>query len=266
MGYLLKTFFITIPTLGKQLSGKSALTQIILTYSLWWFVITRKFFKNNTDFLLQAEYCNTKLNIFLRYPMDIAVLREIFIDKEYEWTGNAEPNTIIDMGAHFGDTALYYHARFPDATIIAVEPSPENYERLVKNTKEIPKIIPVQAAVGKFDGVINLSLGASALGYSTLENTQSKASVEVKQVTLPTLLHQYSITKADIIKFDIEGAEFDVFNNPDIAMHSAVFIGEVHTDLVPGSSLQGFLSAFKGMHCDSTRISGKGRYLVKIQK
>ncbi len=266
MNYLLYTFFITIPKLGVELSGSRFLASVPRVIELWWFVITRKLFTYKKDFLFRCIYKNTTLKIYLRYPMDIAVLREIFIDKEYEWVGDTEPNTIIDLGAHFGDTALYYHARFPNATIIAVEPSPENYERLVKNAKDIPQIIPVQAAVGRSDGMINLSIGASALGYSTIENAQSKASVEVVQVTLPTLLLQHSITKADLIKFDIEGAEFDVFYDSLIPEMSNVFVGEVHTDLVPGVTLESFLSIFNGMKCDSTTISQKGRYIVRIQK
>lgn len=266
MFYLLYTFFITIPKLSIQLSPYGLMGSVITTVQLWWFVITRKMFKYRQDFLLHGRYKNTSFKVYLRYPMDIAVLREIFIDKEYEWVGNNEPKTIIDLGAHFGDTALYYHSRYPNATIIAVEPSPENYERLVKNTKDISQIIPVQAAVGKVDGIINLSLGTSALGYSILNPAYAKNSIKVTQVTLRTLLKNNSIEKADLIKFDIEGAEFDVFYDTSVTRLSNAFVGEVHTDLVPGSTLQNFFSAFEGMQCESTIISSKGRYVVQIQK
>lgn len=266
MFYLLYTFFITIPKLSIQLSPYGLMGSVITTVQLWWFVITRKTFQYRQDFLLHGRYKNTPFKVYLRYPMDIAVLREIFIDKEYEWVGNNEPKTIIDLGAHFGDTALYYHARYPEATIIAVEPSPENYERLVKNTKDISQIIPVQAAVGKVDGVINLSLGTSALGYSTLHQETSENSIQVSQVTLHTLLKNNSIEKADLIKFDIEGAEFDVFYDTSVTRLSKAFVGEVHTDLVPGSTLQNFFALFKAMKCESTTISAKGRYVVQIQE
>ncbi len=266
MYYLLYTFFITIPTLSIQISPYGSIGSVVTIIQLWWFVITRKIIKQRDDFLLHGRYKNTSFKVYLRYPMDIAVLREIFIDKEYEWVGDNEPKIIVDLGAHFGDTALYYHVRYPKATIIAVEPSPENYERLIKNTKDIPQIIPVQAAIGKVDGVINLSQGTSALGYSTLNQENVSNSIEVTQLMLNTLLKKYSIGKADLIKFDIEGAEFDVFYDATVAQLSTAFVGEVHTDLVPGSSLKNFFSVFEGMKCESETISAKGRYVVKIQK
>jgi FkbM family methyltransferase len=266
MRHLFTTFFLTIPRLARRLSGGGVFHRVLLTVSLWWFVVSRKLVKKLPDYAVTFYYLKTPFVLHLRYPMDIGVLREIYLDNEYDWMPVDEPKIIIDLGAHYGDTTLYYHIRFPQATIIAVEPSPENYARLVKNVRGIPSIIPIQAAVGDTNGVIDLEVGGSALGYSTVKTSEAGRTVSVPQITLATLLSERRIDKADLIKFDIEGAEFTAFATESARLLSRSFIGEVHTDLVPGSTLASFLERFAGMKSDSTVIAGRGRYLVRIHE
>lgn len=266
MKHVVNTFFNTIPRLGAKLSSGGIFGVATTTFYLWWFTVSRKLIKNLPDYPIQLWYLDQSFILYLRYPMDIGVLREIYIDGEYRWCPVANPNVIIDLGAHYGDTALYYHLRFPHAKIIAVEPSPENYDRLVKNVGQIPNIITVRAAVGNTNGTIDLHIGRSALGYSTVGTDEANATVLVPQVTLQQLLMQNEIKKADLVKFDIEGAEFSVFANAESVECSESFIGEVHTDLVPDSTLDAFVDCFKGLKCESTQIAGRGRYLVRIQK
>lgn len=265
MKYYFHTFFKTIPKLGLTLSSGKFLDSLSLVLLLWWFVLSRKFFKKLPDVPMRFSYLGKLFTMYLRYPMDIGVLREIYIDDEYVWCPVTLPKVIVDLGAHYGDTALYYHLRFPEATIIAVEPSPENFARLVQNTNKIPNIIPVQAAVGKSDGVIDLYLGESSLGHSTQRPEINNKTVSVPLLTLKTLLKNHGFVSADLVKFDIEGAEFAAFSVIDPQSLSTSYIGEVHTDLVPGSSVLSFINFFVGMDCTSEVIAGKGRFLVKIK-
>jgi FkbM family methyltransferase len=223
--------FNTIPQIVTALSGGSFPTRCLLLLQLWFFAVTRKAKISKNDFAVRG-ICNTHpVTFYLRYVMDIAVLREVFVDKEYNWFPVADPKVIVDLGAHFGDTTLYYYAHFPDATIIAVEPSPENYERLVQHTKHIPNIIPVQAAVGGTDGTISLNMMSSSLGHSVKARKESQDSIEVKLITLKNLLEFQRIEQVDIIKFDIEGAEFDLFRDYNPAELAQSYIGELHFDL-----------------------------------
>jgi len=193
--------------------------------------------------------------------MDIAVLREIFIAEEYALVSVPEPKVIVDLGAHYGDTALYYHARFPLATIIAVEPNPENFDRLIKNTFNIPTIIPVQMAVGDDEGTIELYLTTSTLGHSTLARPDAVGTVLVPLITLPSLLRKYGFEYADLIKFDIEGAEFSVFAGVDTRSIAHAFVGEVHIDLQERGSVAIFERYFDGANIHTVPIAGEGRYL-----
>lgn len=208
-------------------------------------------------------YNNQPFTIWMRHPMDVAVLREIYLDKEYEWCPIEDPKVIIDLGAHFGDTAVYYHTRFPQARIIAVEPAPESYARLVQNTKNIPEITTVQAAIGGSDGSITLHLVPSSLGHSVVVRSQTHDSVEVPQLLLSSLLQKVGVTNVDLIKFDIEGAEFAVFESAGATTTAQAYIGEVHEDL-GGKSILDFKQMFTTHHIDSEQLPNTKRFIVKI--
>lgn len=251
--------FSIIPQLAWILSDHKITDTIFLTLQLWFFALTRKLFGAAKDFLIIGTYATKPINFYLRYVMDIAVLREVFINKEYDWCPIENPKVIVDLGAHFGDTTLYYHVRFPEATIIAVEPSPENYARLIKHTSAIASIKPVQAAVGASNGTIELNLGSSSLGHSVMVRKDSLQSVTVPLITLKDLLSQHAIDKADLIKFDVEGAEFDIFKSINPADYSKAYIGEIHFDLGIVTK-QEFETWFKNFSMQWIQIR-KDRYL-----
>ena len=210
--------------------------------------------------------CDAHL-IYLHQPMDLAGFRETFVDLEYKWSpsDNFYPKIIVDLGAHIGDTALYYHYHYPEAQIIAVEPSPENFKRLVENTKNTPLIYPVQAAIGPENKLIKLNLLDSSLGHSVIQRKESSKSVEVEQIDIQTLFSRYKIQKADLIKFDIEGAEFALFESiGQIDSIADNYIGELHYDLAGSSSLN-VQSKFKDFDVEIQTISPK-RSIIRASK
>lgn len=223
--------FITIPKLAYIFSENSFFKTVLLIISLQYFVITRKLGIVTADFPLTYSYCGFKNTLYLRKIIDIAVLKEVYLNKEYEWFPIENPKVIIDLGAHFGDTALYYHAHFPDTTIIAVEPSPESFERLKKNVAHISNIKPIQVAMGSKDGEIQFNLAKSSFGDSVVLRENTTTTILVPCMTLDTLFAKFSIVKADMIKFDIEGGEFDLFAQCKPSKYADTYIGELHFDL-----------------------------------
>ena len=259
----MNTLFSTIPKLAWCFTEGARWRYVFVCVQLWFFVITRKLLLCTNDTYVRIHHRGGIYGFWLRYAMDLAVLREIYIEKEYDWCPDQDIKVIIDLGAHFGDTTLYYHALFPDATIIAVEPTPESYARLVKNTQNMSNIITVQAAVGASDGVAHLHLMPSSLGNSLMERKDSTVSIDVPQLSLRTLLSNYEITNVDILKFDIEGAEFSLFNDKAILDHIRSFIGEVHEDL-GGMSVGNFVSHFSKFAVVVEPLQNKNRFIVKI--
>jgi FkbM family methyltransferase len=256
----MKLLFDYIPKIARALSGGSVIRTVWLMVCFWYFALTRKLFGLSSKFKITGRYNNQKIIFHLVYFLDLTVLVEVFSNGEYEWCPVDNPKIIVDLGAHFGDTALYYHARFPEAKIIAVEPAPENYERLIEHTKHIPNIVAVQAAVGASDGVITLNLMPSSLGHSVQARTDATSQVEVRQLTLDTLYAEQGIEIADLIKFDIEGAEFDLFANLVPEQYAKAYIGELHFDLT-SVPIEKFKENFARFNFSLNQISKAPRFL-----
>jgi len=260
----MKLLLSTIPAIAEALSGSSLIRSLKLSLQLWYFAVTRKLKLSTKDFVLTGRYNNTTITFYLRYGMDIAVLREVFVDKEYDWCPVSNPKVIIDLGAHFGDTTLYYATKFQQATIIAVEPSPENFARLVQHTKHYTNIIPVQAAVGAIDGEVLLHTGPVHFGHSVIQRSENVEQVVVNQVSLKMLFSEHGITKADLIKFDIEGAEFELFKGSAPKDFASAYIGEVHLDFTHEYSKEDFIQFFGEMDSEIVDLPQTNRFILKV--
>lgn len=89
----------------------------------------RYFFIN---FLVALGFEKIKLNE-LKFPMhlrnnssDILTFHQIFTFKEYGMNLGFVPKFIVDAGANIGLSAVFFTNKFPDATIVAVEPEKSN--------------------------------------------------------------------------------------------------------------------------------------------
>ena len=126
-----------------------------------------------------------------------------------------QPKTVIDIGASVGMFTLASRVLFPGAQIIAVEPAIENFDCLTKQTRLLPGIHRVHAALGH--GQIykrpvhapshshNALVGESYLypGKWLCENCRPAT---VAAITLPQLISQCGAENL-LIKIDTEGAE-----------------------------------------------------------
>lgn len=232
----MKLIFVRIPQLARVFSNQHLSHFFRLLFALYFFIFSRKLKLIKHDFPLSVTYNGAVIKLFLRYPMDLAVLDEVFLAEEYAWSPSVDPECIIDLGGHFGDTALYYRSRYPKAKIIVIEPSAENFKRILKHVSHDSGIIPIQAAVGAEDGCIDLHLGPSSLGYSVLDRGNTSTIEKVPMQSLDSIMAQANCEKIDILKFDIEGAEFGLF--PSLSEKVGAIIGELHFDLNDSYSLR----------------------------
>jgi len=163
------------------------------------------------------------LRIYI-YPGDetsrTLLLSGLIEPNEFYWLKNSlrPGQTFVDIGANMGTYTLFAAKKVgPHGTVVAIEPSSRDFTRL-KDNVELNKITNVhllQVAASNYDGEADLLVATDehsghntlgAFGYSV--PLQRKEKVRVMQ--LDHLVQQLQLTHLDVIKIDVEGAEYAV--------------------------------------------------------
>ena len=175
--------------------------------------------------------------LYCRYgTSDRSVFRQIFI-KAYNYDGErASPRFIVDCGAYIGYSTVYFLNRYPNAQVLAVEPDAGNYEMLVKNIKPYGKRVnSIRVGVWSHSTGLKVVRGGYRDGrdWSTqVRNCQAQEIADIRSIDIGTLLSESGFNRIDILKLDIEGAEFVLFSkNYDHWIDKVdMFIIELHDE------------------------------------
>ncbi len=237
-----------IPRIAWRISNQHFFWSLVTMVSLWFFSASRALGWRRL-YPVSLRYRDAIMRLYIFDQIDIPALYEIYdelyLQGEYDWKLEVDPTTIIDLGAHYGDTTLYYLDRYPSARIIAVDPLPDNVARLQRVALSKPAMSVVNAAVGSSDGEVLFHLTPSTLGASVIKRAKTRSSITVPLKCLDTILAEEGITApVDLIKFDIEGAEFELFANLDPVKYARAYIGEVHCDFVDTVTQADFVNWF----------------------
>jgi FkbM family methyltransferase len=116
----------------------------------------------------------------------------------------------IDVGANLGFYCFILNRNFKK--IIAIEPHPGNVEEIIKSMKAfgIKNIECVQKAVSNLNGPLPLFISKGDSGHALGAWTKNGERIVVETVTMQTLLK--NIRKVDLVKVDVEGAEWQVLD------------------------------------------------------
>lgn len=145
------------------------------------------------------------------FTSDVTTLFQIFFAGEYNIKLNSTPRFIIDCGANIGLSAVYFANRFPTATIVAVEPDLNNFNFLKINTASYPNVHCLQKAIWPYATKMELiDLGTGNWGLQTKISLNEKENT-IDAVTIDEIISNWNISKIDLLKIDIEGAEKELF-------------------------------------------------------
>ena len=138
------------------------------------------------------------------------LLKEIFADEVYAVNENATITSVLDIGANIGLSVAYFKTKFPSAKIQCYEPDENSFELLQKNVAENKweNVKCYKEAVSDKDGFLyaaSVDEMASVNSQFTTNSSDEKNKVPSKDIAV--ILQQYF----DVIKMDIEGAEWEVF-------------------------------------------------------
>jgi FkbM family methyltransferase len=153
------------------------------------------------------------------HNLDFKVINETWIENVYRiHQGQFHGESVfVDVGANIGAVSMFVDnfnkTRDDDKKIkvYAVEPEPNNLDLLNKNIQNNPteNIIVVNNAIWHEEAVVSISNRGGNSSIVDLEKDKS----EVLAITLDKLFSIYNIKEVDVMKVDIEGAEFDLIIN-----------------------------------------------------
>jgi FkbM family methyltransferase len=174
--------------------------------------------------------------------VDLNTYVEVISNREYDF-GYRDPLVIIDAGAHIGFASVWFAQMFPDATIIAIEMEPDNFELLVANTKRYPNVHPLHAALWSSTGRVAVEdPGIGSWGFRAAEEPAGT----VPAVTVSSVMKAFGLDHIDILKVDIEGAELRVFHESAAWIDKVdSVVAELHDHYLPGCS-RAFFGALTG--------------------
>ena len=232
---------------------------------------------------------NLKLNghdwqVYLRDDADQSVYNEIFKLGEYRSAEEAiktAKHAIIDAGAHAGFFSLYCRALNEKVKIFAVEPEPENLKLLKRHLDE-NKILGVKVIAGALAGetgerklflssdshnhfVIPTEMeGSLSSGVRDSSTTHGSArndsrTLKVKALSFSDFCKQNKIKKISLLKMDIEGGEYELFDGmsaEDFAMVNFVILeyhrGDEYKNIAEKLRANGFGVQVFPSHFDKT--------------
>jgi FkbM family methyltransferase len=122
-------------------------------------------------------------------------------------------NTIVDVGANIGQSAVRFRAAFPKARIICLEPVSGTFTELARRTAHL-NVDCFNIALGSENTRSTIYLTShtfsttNSLVRSTVQEMTGTEEVEVQ--TLDFFVDQQKIDRIDILKIDVEGFDLEV--------------------------------------------------------
>lgn len=140
---------------------------------------------------------------------------------------NFNPSVIIDGGANIGSYSLHANKLNPSAQIYSFEPVQSTFEKLSENTRHIDKISPIQKGLYKSNGFTEINLFTSDTHSSIFDiqglhyNAKSKQTIQL--IKGDDFLKENKISEVDLLKIDVEGAEYDAI----LGFHEHIKSGKI---------------------------------------
>jgi FkbM family methyltransferase len=124
----------------------------------------------------------------------------------YDYTPR-EGDTVFDIGAGIGAETLLFSRLVGDSgQVVAMEAHPRTFRRLLDlcQANRLENVTPLQIAVSDADGTVVISDRGDHLRNTVVEAGEG---IEVKARRIDTVAKELSVTRIDLLKMNIEGAE-----------------------------------------------------------
>ena len=238
-------------------------------YSLYAYLFCRRVFKKFNELMYQLSLRGLGV---LNYKGDYLVGEKQWL-KQY--LRNKNNPVVMDVGANVGRYSFDALEINKNSRIIAFEPHPKTYNKLVNNVQN-NNFKAYNFAVGNSDGKIKLydydnNDGSShaSLHEDVIKDLHQGSAIshDVDIITLSSFFEKRNISSIDLLKIDTEGNEFDVLKGAGQYLKDnkikAIHFEFNEMNIISKTSFKDFLDFLPNY--DMYRILAGGQ-LLKIEK
>lgn len=150
---------------------------------------------------------------------DATTVAEIFLGDCYVRDLTLPPNpVVIDIGGFIGDFSLYAVKRLNARRVIVCEPSPRNWGLLLKNIANnryedrIEALNKAVTADGR-DVMMDIDAPDECQCMVSAYHPSEQSLSAVSGISLCQLLLDYAVETVDLLKMDVEGAEYSILES-----------------------------------------------------
>ena len=149
-----------------------------------------------------------------RGTSDLDCLKKVFLYEDYFLPFKITPKVIVDAGANIGMATLYFATQYPEARIIAIEPEPSNFKMLQMNCSGLANVTLLEMALWPLAQPVDIqNPQEEKWAFSVAAETSGG---RISTINVPELLEKTADGRIDLLKLDIEGAEWELFSrNPE---------------------------------------------------
>ncbi len=184
--------------------------------------------------------CYKEMKLLIRLgKADFFIFHEIFENDTYKLSElNLGCNgNIIDIGANVG----YFTCAMlkKSMKVISIEPVKDNFKQALKNISlnngNSANIINCAVTSGKTGKKIKIYVDKTDRGRSSVSDVAIKEleNVEiVDTISLHKIFEDYNLISVDLVKCDVEGAEYDIFLNTPVQIIKKIkkIVMEIHVN------------------------------------
>lgn len=230
--------------------------------------------------MLKAEWYEFQPGLWMRLNARDMIQQTILLEGIWDpaLTGFIETSlkpgdVFIDVGAHVGYFTLLAARRVTEAgTVLSIEPNPAALEQLHQNVdrSRLKNVLIAHTACGDSYESVRLYLHTesnSSMASLSAANATGGIEVDVACSTLDDLCAERGVTRAHLIKIDVEGAELSVLRGMDRILREMrpIIVLELESRLLSafGASTEVILALLAAYDYRVAPLGGHSNYVCR---
>jgi FkbM family methyltransferase len=245
--------------------GPSRLGRVKLMWAAVW-LPTRRHFRwlAQRPIALPLDKDGHRFQLMVGGVGDLEAIGAVLVEEEYDIPGLEDVRVIVDLGSHIGTSVFFFRLRYPEARIYGCEPDPTSFAKLKCNVGGLAGVTIKQCAVSGVDGESILYSSSHSLASSLVTKSGNRRLIPVRSVRFDSLVDELGLDHIDLLKLDIEGAEYDVLASATRLDSVSAIVGELHPQLIPHSPEE-FFDLFDGFEVRVNRASASSSLFQAIR-